>query len=94
MDKHICFIIMNLKVMKTGCHRNRCISTRVLSVEPDAARFSDGQEKPIEAVAKGEGRARVDIDKLNARTFDPTASGEQRKWMEMVNLGKKIWPIL
>lgn len=71
MDKHSCFIIMNLKVMKTGCHRNRCISTRVLSVEPGAARFSDGQEKPIEAVAKGEGRARVDIEKLNARTFDP-----------------------
>ena len=71
MDKHSCFIIMNMKVMKTGCHRNRCISTRVLSVEPDAARFSDGQEKPIEAVAKGEGRARVDIEKLNARTFDP-----------------------
>jgi len=33
-------------------------------------RFSDGQEKPIEAVAKGEGRARVDIDKLNARKGD------------------------
>ena len=39
-----------------------------VSVELDAARFSDGVDKPIEAVAKGECRARVDIEKLNART--------------------------
>ena len=60
-----------------------------VSVELDAARFSDGVDKPIEAVAKGECRARVDIEKLNARTnMLRKKSGENDG---MVNLGKKIW---
>lgn len=57
-----------------------------MSEEPDAVRFSDGAEKPIEAVAKGECRARVDIEKLNARSQNKTAKGS-RENDGMVNFG-------